>query len=406
VQASRSEAVIWAAHSKDSQVRELPVRLPDLIGNACPGGWHRNAALRRPRDARVTADARTGGTNGHLFYYRKSTFNHGAISSSLDARNAISTLCNKRNSYVRITFDNLVAFALSPCFQRVSHACVMRECEHGQTVYPGTAGWATAERCGRSCGFKAYDACERGSGGQAKRSSSPASSTRQAANSRKIKAANSTNPAAKRTPTRQTKDSKQPVIANSSNSGPAYCDSSTGKCTPARSVAPPKPAPSQSDSSSCGPLEPGATAVHECSSRTPSSPPSSGTNNAGPQHNAANPPKPAAPVPTPRVAPWFDIFMPEAAEAQTNELPPGNLARSTQSGASARRAEPSDSQDTRACGPINPKNGDPCVEAGKITSEDLGKSGTKYHWKFSNSCTQNISIILGGGRPGIPPGGT
>jgi hypothetical protein len=67
------------------------------------------------------------------------------------------------------------------------------------------------------------------------------------------------------------RDSMQPASANAGTGAsgtPAFCDSLTGKCTPAPSVAPSTP-PSQTGSSSCGPLAPGATAVPECSAPPP-----------------------------------------------------------------------------------------------------------------------------------------
>jgi hypothetical protein len=112
--------------------------------------------------------------------------------------------------------------------------------------------------------------------------------------------------------------SMHPVTANAGTGGLSWCTG--GKCVPAPSVAPPKPAPSRSGSG-CGPLQPGATAVPECSSGAPpSSPPSSGTRSAGPKNNV-NQPQPAASATAPPVADLFDAF-----KNELNPLPSAEAA--------------------------------------------------------------------------------
>ena len=111
--------------------------------------------------------------------------------------------------------------------------------------------------------------CERGSAGSALSAVSRGcvprrgGTDREAANSRKRKAANST---------KQSHVSKHPVTANAANGGPAFCDPQ-GHCTPAAAPAPSAPL-SQSKSSSCGGLSvgPGATAIGEESCPHPSAP--------------------------------------------------------------------------------------------------------------------------------------
>jgi hypothetical protein len=202
---------------------------------------------------------------------------------------------------------------------------------------------------------------------------------------------------------KQTKVSpQQPVTAQG---GPAFCDPS-GKCTPAPSVAPPKPPPSQSASSSCGSLStgPGATAIGEESCNQPSVP------------KIGSPPPPGSKGPTTTISgkavPCFNynsaqqvvpsdcstqgafyLPSPNDAEPQPETVSePSDIAQQPSSPASSPHSSPVQVKNVsqrNECPELD-RNKRPCIQ-GMPGSEQKG-DWTIYKVDITNSCECTCAV--------------
>jgi hypothetical protein len=208
-----------------------------------------------------------------------------------------------RNFQIALIATFVALLPTSFAFADCNSSCILRQCEHGQIVYPGTAGWAEASRCGIACAFKCFHA----SGGHA-----PSHSVTEKSAAHAHPTAASTNPPApspataasnpKPTP-KETKSSLQPASAGAvhETSGNANASSGTN-----RSINPVYlESPCWAPSGGGGPL-----VNVPCQSSSPQ-----------PVGRAQS--VPIQSLPPPPVAQWFDIlqtvFVGPSAEAETTQ---------------------------------------------------------------------------------------